>query len=113
MPTDTTVPPGLSRPTDLSEKGNLAYDAIMKVLRDRDALYTGGCTGFYSPMAWKERGETYGTESFLVVVYDGGDLTSFFRGGECDKDYMKMVRALEEIGLYFEECTHWYAAIYE
>jgi len=73
----------------------------------------GGCKAFYSPKQWKERGEEYGTNSVLVLVHDGGDLSPF-----CNYDYgcpglvegLRLV--LEKEGLYIECCTGWYSAVY-
>jgi hypothetical protein len=73
----------------------------------------GGCRAFYSPDEWAKRGEEYGTKSLLVVVHDGGDLAS-----ACNMDYCEygmhdhMVKTLEKHGLYIEQCTCWYSAVY-
>lgn len=73
----------------------------------------GGCKAFYSPKEWKIRGEKYGTESLLVVVHDGGDFASL-----CNLDYAavsayeKMQSSLHEVGLYMQQCTSWYSAVY-
>jgi len=103
-------------PENLSSIGERAHRAIMALLNKQYATYTGGCRSFYSPAEWRERGEQYGTNGELVVVYDGGDLARFF---SIDASYPSyeghtlMSEALAAEGLYFEECTCWYAAIYE
>lgn len=86
-------------------------EAVLSVLPD-DAT-GGGCQAFYSPDKWKERGETYGHGSLLIVVHDGGDLAPY-----CSLDYGcyglngRMVEALSKAGVYVEQCTSWYSAIY-
>lgn len=66
-------------PSDLSPAGQEAWKAIVTVLMATDPqMGTGGCTAFRSPKEWAERGEKYGLESVLVVVYDGGSHRQFF-----------------------------------
>ncbi len=101
-------------PQGLSPKGQKAYHAIMKVLRKYDMLDTGGCKTFYSPQHWKERGEEYGTESELIVVYDGGDVGPFFDYAYgVESLQAAMEEALHAVGCWAEPCTCWYSAIYE
>jgi hypothetical protein len=122
-------------PDDLDAHGKRAYVAIKKHLGNFDDLSTGGCTSFYSPKEWEDRGEDYGKGSKLIVVYDGGELRPYFNMDACydghcmlmdflvseGKDvsnvkpydlYENMQDALGKEGLYFEECTGWYAAVY-
>lgn len=106
----------LKMPAGLSAKGKAAHAAIMEVLRANELADTGGCPAFYSPAEWRERGEKYGRESELVVVYDGGDLLHFFNSDSAYESKWvfseKMRERLAKEGLYYEECTGWYAAIY-
>jgi hypothetical protein len=107
---------GFERPEGLSDLGNAAYEKIMKILEENGAFRSGGCRVFYSPEEWMERGEQYGTDAELVVVYDGGDHARFF-SMDADSFTMyasteRMREALEEVGAWFEECTGWYAAVY-
>lgn len=110
----------LSVPPKLSKKGTEAYKVIMAYLKKHDHTRTGGCRAFYSPKEWQVRGEEYGTKSELLVVYDGGDLRYCFSldacyetgAKDCYSLYEGMQAELEKIGLYFEECTCWYSAIY-
>lgn len=104
----------LARPDDLSPKGQRAHQVIMRLLEEYDLTYTGGCKAFYSPLEWKDRGESYGHTSELVVVYDGGDVQHFFTldGSSSYTLYERMREALEAEGMYWEECTRWYCAIY-
>ncbi len=103
-----------SRPEGLCEKGNQAYDIIMRALTVYDKLNTGGCQTFYSPQEWKDRGEAYGCESVLIVVHDGGDHRPFFTlDGEVYAMYEFLLETLSnEGGMYQETCTCWYTAIY-
>jgi hypothetical protein len=126
----------LDEPKGLCPVGKKAYAAIVEYLRQRGMTNTGGCRAFYSPTEWRERGEEYGLKSKLIVVYDGGDLRPFFNmdatlevsvdlaefareeGLDLPKQnpyaiYEAMQAELAKVGLYSEECTGWYAAIYE
>jgi hypothetical protein len=78
-----------------------------------NAPSTGGCRTFYSPEEWTERGESYGRESCLIVVHDGGDYASAFNYAYGDSTLMEAMRgALDAAGYYAEACTSWYTAIY-
>jgi hypothetical protein len=102
-----------ARPDGLSEKGNAAYDAIRRVMTKRNATDTGGCKTFYSPAEWKARGEDYGCESELIIVYDGGDVRSLMMVDDMYDVHEDIDKALDELGLYVEHCTGWYAAVYK
>ncbi len=73
----------------------------------------GGCRAFYSPAEWRERGEEYGRDSLLILVHDGGDLATM-----CSLDYgcyqaqARLVAELRKRGLFVEQCTTWYSAVY-
>ncbi len=101
-------------PENLSPEGQNAWKTIVTILMSEDPqMSTGGCTAFYSPQKWRERGERYGVESELIVVYDGGEHRRFFTYDEDDYEAMERVNAaLGAIGFYLEECTGWYAAVY-
>jgi hypothetical protein len=120
----------LDMPEDLDEEGRHAFDIILSYLRVHGRTYTGGCKAFYSPSEWRTRDEQYGTEAHLIVVYDGGALGPVFSmdaAHDLDADitqqtgrpspapyalYEGMQNKLREAGLYFEECTNWYCAVY-
>lgn len=103
----------MKRPEGLSELGNKAYDAIMAFLEDHDMKYTGGCKAFRSPQEWEEREEEFGTDSELLVVHDGGDLSHIFNLDKADPElYQKIQAALDKQGVFAEQCTSWYTAIY-
>jgi hypothetical protein len=103
----------LAIPTDLAPKGRKAAEAILSLLREKAADDTGGCKAFYSPEEWAERGESYGTESLLVVVHDGGCHAPFFNLDYCMYGYWEAMSAhLRKHGVYAEQCTSWYTAIY-
>jgi hypothetical protein len=105
---------GIEKPAGLSETGEKAYEAIVSVLKRFKATNTGGCTVFYSPKEWADRDESYGRDSHLIVVYDGGDHRGAFEPeGRADMALHKaMTKALDEIGVYVEPCTCWYGAVY-
>ena len=73
----------------------------------------GGCKAYYSPTEWKNRNESYGLESVLILVHDGGDLATY-----CNIDYScatrieRLRKVLEDNGYYIENCTGWYSAVY-
>lgn len=125
----TTTLNTLDMPENLDDAGRRAYEIIVAYLRQHDLTHTGGCKAFYAPVEWAEREEQYGTQSRLVVVYDGGDLRPVFSmDAAYDLDcaiyeetgktrepyslYEGMQDKLREAGLYFEECTRWYSAVY-
>lgn len=101
-----------AEPEGLSPSGRAAYRKIVEVLAKADALYSGGCKVFYSPQEWHKRGERYGLQSELIVVYDGGNHRRFFDSDGLGSFTKQMVEALNEVGLYFEPCTGWYCAVY-
>lgn len=119
----------LDMPEGLSDLGRRAHEIIVAYLKERGFSDNGTCQAFYSPTAWAEREESYGTKSHLVVVYDGGAIRPVFSmDAAYDLDcavyretgktrepyalYEGMQAKLREAGLYFEECTRWYAAVY-
>jgi hypothetical protein len=108
----TDVPEDLDRPCNLSELGKKAWKIIYEYLSQHGLTYTGGCRAFYSPGEWVERGEAYGKNSLLIVVYDGGDVREPFDSNGDDKHQEAMRSRLKEIGVYSEPCTCWYSAIY-
>lgn len=104
----------ISKPPGLSEKGAKAHEIIVSVLQRFGATYTGGCTAFYSPKEWADRDESYGRDSHLIVVYDGGSHRAAFEP-ECPEEtviHTAMTKALDEIGAFIEPCTGWYGAVY-
>lgn len=110
----TTKRDDLERPEGLSEKGNAAYYAIRYFLKEKHLEGTGGCKAFYSPAEWAARRERYGAKSELVIVYDGGDVgDAFSHDRECYGLIDQLATRLRELGLYSEECTGWYSAVYK
>jgi len=126
----------LCMPERLSADGKRAYNIIKKYLDNFSHIDTGGCRAFYSPKEWEDRGEQDGIRSKLIVVYDGGSLRPYFNmdaayeahcmvaefykeSGDIEMlespydSYEKLNAALRKEGLYFEECTNWYAAVYK
>ena len=119
----------LDMPQGLGDVGRRAHEIIVAYLREHGFTDNGGCKAFYSPAQWAEREEQYGTKSHLVVVYDGGaarpvfsmdaaydlDCAVYQETGKARKPYglyEGMQAKLREAGLYFEECTRWYCAVY-
>jgi hypothetical protein len=112
----------IAEPEGLSKFGADAHREIMRVLDRHGCTDAGGCKAFYSPEEWRSRGEQYGLRAELIVVYDGGEFREFFSmdacyanarpGIDCYAPMETMRKALERVGLFAEECTGWYAAIY-
>jgi hypothetical protein len=103
-------------PDGLSELGKAAIEIIFKCSSRylEGEISGGGCKAFYSPDEWKERGEQYGKGCVLIVCHDGGDLAPFFSHDyECYSLMEKMADALSKHGIYAEQCTSWYTAIYK
>ena len=106
-------------PVGLCKEGVTAYNTISRHLNGFQGLDAMGSRCFYSPLEWANRGERYGLESLLVVVYDLNDLRTHFSMDAAyeakDTTYAaveSMTAALAESELFFEECTKWYSAIY-
>jgi len=103
----------LDRPEGLTPLGDKAYDAVMAALQEKGATNSGGCKVFYSPEEWQERGESYGAESELIVCHDGGAHAMFFNMDYGNYNEVEdMAHSLHNKGVYVEQCTCWYSAIY-
>jgi hypothetical protein len=119
----------LAMPEGLADPGHRAYEIIVAYLKERGFSDNGTCKTFYAPAEWAAREESYGTKSHLVVVYDGGAIKPVFsmdaaydldcavyqETGKKRKPYSLyegMQDKLREAGLYFEECTNWFSAVY-
>jgi hypothetical protein len=97
-------------PEGLDEEGELAA-RIIGGFAVRHGLASG--SKFYSPAQWRRRNEEYGTDSKLIVCYDGGDLRSAMSLDVEEHDLVDALRdELEKHGLYSQECTTWYAAVH-
>ena len=105
-------------PTGLSRKARQLAHAIRDHLIS-EGVETGGCTTFYSPAEWRDRGERFHSDH-LIVVYDGGGVAPYFSldatalpwsGPEAYHRYEAMMALCKEHGFYFEEATGWYSCI--
>ena len=100
----------------LKGKAKEAADLIVTHIRDTfdHEPDGGGCKAFWTPKEWKAKGENYGRDSVLVLCHDGGDLGPFFSYDYEAYTLMDQMRdKLAAIGLYPEQCTGWYTALYE
>jgi hypothetical protein len=119
----------LDMPADLGDPGRRAHEVIVAYLKEHGLTETNGCKAFYTPAEWSAQGQEYGARSHLVIAYDRGSLRPVFsmdaaydldcdhyqRTGKSREPYAlyEGLRVkLREAGLYFEECTRWYSAIY-
>jgi uncharacterized protein (TIGR02996 family) len=104
----------LAIPPELSRQGKKAARLILNFLLAEGLTGTCGCQAFYSPQAWKERGEQYGHDSLLILVYDGGDIDTCM---DPLKGQPELVDRFEdnliENGFVVEACTNWCSAIYD
>ena len=110
----------LAMPADLDDKGQKAHAIIVDYLK-ANKLTTTELRAFYAPSEWRAHGEAYGCDSHLVIVYDGAtslkrvfSMDACYESGRAEgyKHYEAMQDKLAEIGLFFEECTRWHAAVY-
>lgn len=115
-----TTPNESTTTGDLDAAGIAARDAILTLLAERGIADQH--LAFYSAAAWKDRGESFGTESALVVVHESapaGPLLSMDKaywrarpGFDCYEGYEALQERLRTVGLYLQDCTVWYSAIY-
>lgn len=104
----------LEKPEGLSELGGKAYDSIIEFLKANELTDTGGCKVFYSPKQWREKGERYGIGSELIICYDGGDhARAFAYAYEAYSTMEALSNHLQPLGVFCEQCTGWYSAIYK
>jgi hypothetical protein len=102
------------KPEGLSQAGGRAQEAIMKVLEAHDSAHSGGQRVFYTPEEWRSRGEQYGRGSELVIVHDGGSHAPFFNHDYMAYEFIEEIQtALQPLGLFVEQCTSWYSAVYK
>ena len=113
MPRPISIPDqNYAMPDGLNPNGVFAYN-IIRLLKRRNALSSGGCKAFYSPDEWKARGEEYGHGAVLIVVHDGGSHAPFFNLDYCKYEaHNAMFKQFERTCFYIEQCTSWYSAVY-
>lgn len=88
---------------------------LVKVTGDSaDAIDNpGNGSAVYTHAEWADRGEDYGNDAMFVLVHDGGPLAPYCNGDYEAYGAMEALReALEGLGLWAEQCTSWYTAIY-
>jgi len=92
-----------------------AHGVIVATLKKLKLTHTGDSPVFYSPVAWRAKGEQYGRESELIAVFDGGDHGAAFSYDHACENYSAletMSEALAEVGAFFEAATTWYGSVY-
>lgn len=114
------LPRDLNAPEGLSARGMQAWNCIVQFLAEHGLIYTGGCEAFRNPKDWDG---DYGKRSVLVVLHEGSEVGRAFsydycyeHGGGRPESYKvleKMSDELAKIGLYAEQCTRTYSAVYE
>jgi uncharacterized protein (TIGR02996 family) len=104
----------LAIPPELSTRGKKAVRLILEFLLAERLTGTCGCRAFYSPQQWKERGEEFGHDALLILVYDSGDIGMCMDPAMGQHDLVDRFREnLELHGFVIEPCTHWYSSIYD
>lgn len=101
--------------SNLSGKAKTLANGIVKWMTERygQSPSGGGSRAFYSPKEWRERGESYGQQSVLILCHDGGDLAPLCNWDyECYKSMEAFKDFLRQKGFYVEQCTSWYSAVY-
>lgn len=100
-------------PDGLSPQGKNAATVIQEFLEEKGATFHGGGGRFYTPDEWADRGEQYGRSSLLVITHDGGDHAPAFNLDYGAYEFQdELVQRLRAHGLYVEQCTSWYSAVY-
>lgn len=105
---------GWATPEGLSINGQRAAEIIRDFLMDKDLANNAGGQ-FYSAKQWRDRGETYGTESLLVIVHDGDPAATVFNWDESPDGYAlreELQSQLDPLGVYFEAGTNWYTTVH-
>lgn len=103
-------------PMGVSGKGRKAAEIIRAYAQELDLLGTSGGSVFRDPVDWDD---TYGRDSLLVVIHEGLDagpclsLDGAYNSGCGYSLYEALSDRLREIGVFIEQCTMWYSAIYE
>jgi len=98
-------------PEGISPRAKQAYDVILPFLIAHDLTFTGGCQVFHRPEDWDG---DYGKGSVLVILYEGASAGNAF---SYDREQYPLIEALDKelakIGLFSEQCTTYYSAVYE
>lgn len=96
--------------------GRVAHAAIVGLLREDGATFTGGARTFYTPAGWAALGHPQHPAAVLIVHYEGCDVAPYFsHDADADTSYVhlnKMVKVLEAAGFWSEEITTAYSAVY-
>jgi hypothetical protein len=117
---------GLTMPEGLSAPGRRAHAIIVAYLAEHGIAKHDGEPAFHAPQSWNQE---YGARSHLVIAHEGSALGPVFsmdfayesdcahyrkigKAREPYALYEGMQAKLREAGLYFEDCTRWYSAVY-
>jgi hypothetical protein len=106
----------LAMPEGLSPLGQEVWYKVVTLMTETVGTLpdTGGWQTFYSPEEWKERGEKYGIDSELIVVYDGGDVGLFFNmDHEGPPAWYDEMCELATGAIGMEHATGWYSYFYK
>ncbi len=103
-------------PSRISPIAALAARKIIEFARvtlSKADLYLGHEQPFRAPRAWRDDGHEYGLRSELIILHEGDDLELFL---SYDREQYKLIdlmdRHLRSLGVYTEQCTRTYSALY-
>ena len=111
----TQINPDWDIPTGLSVKATKGAEIIRAFASEHDLMFTGGCRIFVNPTEWKQQ---YGGNSLLIVVHEGTasdvclSLDGAYDRGSYDL-FEALSKKLRGVGVYLEQCTRCYSALYE
>ena len=116
------INPDWDIPTGLSVKATKAAEIIRAFASEYDLMFTGGCHIFVNPTEWRSRtawpSAQYGGNSLLIVLHEGTasdvclSLDGAYDRGSYDL-YEALSKKLRGVGVYLEQCTRCYSALYE
>jgi hypothetical protein len=104
----------------LKTKRKLSYAQVEKILRGVLTEYFGssdqkewGDLNFWTPKAWKDKGEEYGLDGLAVMTFEGAVYPLLNYGEDGWKFHTMLNERLKAKGLWFEMGYAWSLAVYE
>lgn len=107
----------LNIPAGLSNDGKRAAKIIRDYLIANDMTWME-CGLFMSPKEWRDRGESYGEGSILILLHetgDAGEALSYDSAAYAPRPYYhleKLRQILADAGFFSEQMYSWSSAVY-
>lgn len=99
-------------PKDITRLARKTAEAIRAFALKNGLTHTGSRV-FYSPAEWQKRGEAYGTESLLIICYEGAEIKRALSfDGEDYRMMERLSKRLEKLDVFTEEATAWYSTLH-